>query len=160
MKSMVKYLLVLFLACSAMVFAGGGLECPTCGEPPNGVGIDGNAQGAKLDGVIFMEFYNLVFNPSNGTLSANGRFVLRLRKGSDFAVFYDEAFVSDIGDPKVVESVIRIDMAPAVLARFFGGAALTVKLKNLDEFGRITTATTVPSQQSVFIISDIQLAAQ
>ena len=144
-----------------MVFAEGGLSCPTCGQPPNGIGLDGNAQGTKLDGVPSIEFHNKVFHPTLGSTEADGRFVLRLKKGSDFAMFYAEAHVLDTGDPVVVQNVITTKLKSAVLARFFGGKALTVKLKNIDQFGSLTTVTTDPSDDnSTFILSNIQLAVQ
>lgn len=175
MKSIVKYLLIVVLGAGAMVFADGGLACPTCGQPPNGIGLDGNAQGTKLEGVIFIEFYDLVFHPETVTIpiipahsSAEGRFVLRLRKGSDFEVFYTEAEVADISDPALVQNVIMAShdfvnnttLQSAVLARFFGRTDLTVKLKNIDQFGRINTPTTVPTTQSIFNVSNLVLAVQ
>ena len=143
-----------------MVFAEGGLSCPTCGQPPNNLLIDGKAAGTKLDGVLSIEFYNKVSNPTLGSVEADGRFVLRLKKGSDFAMFYAEAFVLDIGDPALVQNVITTELQSAVLDRFFPGQSLTVKLKNIDQFGSLNTDTTVPSLNSTFILSNIQLAVQ
>jgi hypothetical protein len=167
MKSIVKYLLIVILGGGAMVFADGGFSCPTCGQPPNGIGIDGKAQGTKLDGVLSIEFYNKVFHPETLTTpahtSADGRFVLRLKKGSDFAMFYTEADIADTGDPTVVQAVITDNLEDDVLARFFPDKiGLTIKLKAIDQFGALNTATTVPfpSTSSTFILSNIQLAVQ
>jgi len=155
-------MLLLLLAGGALVFAGGGLEQPP-GEPPHGVAVQSDAPGTKLGGEIFVEFYNIQLNGS-----ANARFVLRLRKGSDFAVFYDEAFVSDFTSPSVVQTVIMTEMVPQVVDRFFGNnngiftddGTHDVRLKSLEEFGKLDTPTTIPSSRSVFILSDLVIAVR
>jgi len=156
MKSLMKSLLLLFLAGSALVFAGGGLEEPP-GEPPHGVAVQSDAPGTKLTGEIMIEFWNIQPNAN-----ANARFLLRLRKGNDFAMFYDEASVTDFTSPTVVQRAITNALAQDVLNRFFNGASKTVKVKSLEEFGELDTPTTVPapSTRSVFILSDVVLAVQ
>ena len=154
MKSVTKYILLLLLGGGAMVFAGGGLEQPP-GEPPHGTAVQDDAPGTKLTGEILVEFYNIQSNAN-----ANARFLLRLRKGKDFQVFYDEAFVTDFTSPSIVQTAITTELRPAVLARFFKGANLTVKVKSLEEFGTLDTPTSVPSSRSVFILSDVVLAVQ
>jgi hypothetical protein len=159
MKSLMKFVFPLLLAGSALVFAGGGLEEPP-GEPPHGVAVQSDAPGTKLNGEIMIEFYNI---QSNG--NANARFLLRLRKGNDFAMFYDEAFVTDFTSPTVVQTAIANALTQDVLNRFFNGATKTVKVKALEEFGELDTGNppipiTVPSSRSVFILSDVVLAVQ
>ena len=155
MKNLMRYCLVLSLVSGTMVFAGGGLEEPP-GEPPHGVAVQSDAPGTKLNGEIFVEFWNIQSN-----FNANARFVLRLRKGSDFAVFYDEAFVSDWTSPSIVQTAITSALAQDVLNRFFNGASKTVKVKALEEFGQLdTVGATVLTSRSFFILSDVQLAVQ
>jgi hypothetical protein len=162
MKSATKYILLLLLAGGTMVFAGGGLECGDCGAPPHGIGLVGNATGTKLDGVITIEFYNIV---TTGSLAgqADTRLVLRLRKGKTFAVFYDETSVSDYTNPAIVQAAITGTMTQPILDEFFSGAQLTVRLKSIDSFGQLDTGllgTTVPSTRSVFVLANLELAVQ
>jgi hypothetical protein len=160
MKSVTKYILLLLLAGGTMVFAGGGLECGDCGAPPHGIGLVGNATGTKLDGVITIEFYNLV-TTGTGAGNADARLVLRLRKGKTFAVFYGETHVSDFTNPAVVQTAITNTMTQAVLTEFFDGANLAVKLKSLDQFGELdTVGATDVTTRSVFILANVELAVQ
>jgi len=154
MKSVTKYFLLLLLVGGTMVFAGGGLEQPP-GEPPHGTAVQSDAPGTKLTGEIMVEFYNIQAN-----FNANARFLLRMRKGKDFQVFYDEGFVTDYTSPTIVQNAIMTALKPDVLARFFNGANLTVKVKFLEEFGTLNTPTSAPSSRSVFILSDVVLAVQ
>ena len=156
MKSLMKSVLLLLLASGALVFAGGGLECPTCGQPPHGIGLEGNATGTKLNGVIMIEFYDIQSNAS-----ADARIVLRLRKGKDFAVFYDETPVSDYTNPSAVQTEITNELTPEILARFFNSAALTIKVKSMQEFGELdTVVATDLTARSVFILANVELAVQ
>jgi hypothetical protein len=68
--------------------------------------------------------------------------------------------VSDLTSPSVVQTAVSNALTPDVLSSFFNGAALTVKVKALEEFGELATPTSVPSSQSVFILSDVVLAVQ
>lgn len=154
MKSLARCFLFLFLAAAPLVFAGGGLE-EQPGEPPHGTAVQSDAPGTKLIGEIMIEFYNIQANAN-----ANARFVLRLRKGSDFAMFYDEAFVTDFTSPTVVQTAITNALAQDVLIRFFNGTSKTVKVKTLEEFGELVTPTSAPSSRSIFILSDVVLAVQ
>ena len=157
MKFLKSTLLFVLLAATPLVFAGGGLEQPP-GEPPHGVAVQSDAPGTKLTGEIFIEFWNIQSN-----FNANARFVLRLRKGSDFAVFYDEAFVTDWTSPSAVQTAITTALTQEVLDRFFNGATKTVKVKALEEFGQLDTGNPpIPNVlgRSVFILSDVVLAVQ
>ena len=153
MKNLMKVFMLVVLMGTPIVFAGGGLEQPP-GEPPHGVAVQSDAPGTKLNGEIFIEFWNIQPN-----FSANVRFLLRLRKGSDFQVFYDEASVSDWTSPSVVQTAITNALAQDVLNRFFNGASKTVKIKSLEEFGDLQTPT-VLGNPSAFILSDVVLAVQ
>ena len=131
MKSVTKYILLLLLVGGAMVFAGGGLECDSCGQPPHGIGLVGNATGAKLNGVISIEFYNIDTTPPDDG-NADARLVLRLRKGKTFAVFYGETHVSDYTNPSGVQTAITNTMTQPVLDEFFNGANRTSTFRRLD----------------------------
>jgi hypothetical protein len=160
MKSVTNYVLLLMLVGGAMVFAGGGLECDSCGAPPHGIGLVGNATGTKLDGVITIEFYNI--DTTDPVLApADARLVLRLRKGKTFAVFYGETHLSNYTSPSIVQTAITDTMRQAVLDEFFNGANLTVKLKSIDEFGELdTVGSTALTDRSVFILANVELAVQ
>ena len=154
MKYALRSALFLFLAAAPFVFAGGGLEEPP-GEPPHGVAVQSDAPGTKLNGVLFIEFYDIQAN-----FSASGRFILRLRKGKDFEVFYGEAFVTDFTSPSIVQTAVTNVLKQVVLDRFFNGADLTVKVKALEEFGELTTPTSISTTLSTFILADVVLAVQ
>lgn len=155
MKSLIKLMVLGLFVGGALVFAGGGLEEPP-GEPPHGVAVQSDAPGTKLNGEIFIEFYNI-----QASGAADVRFILRLRKGSDFEVFYDEASVTDFTSPTIVQTAITNALTQDVLDRFFNGSSKTVKIKSLQEFGELDTITpTDLTTRSVFILSDVVLAVQ
>jgi len=171
MKSVTKYLLLLLLGGGAMVFASGGLECDSCGEPPHGIGLVGNATGTKLNGIISIEFYNIVLTgPDAG--NANARLVLRLRKGNkDFAMFYGETSVDDLTNPSEVQNAVIAELSPQVIDRFLGNndgnfnndGVHTVKIKSMEEFGELIVNPTVligGSTLSTFVLSNVEIAVQ
>jgi hypothetical protein len=162
MKSLLKLksILLIVLASGALVFAGGGLECDSCGEPPRGIGIDGNATGTKLTGAITIEFYNIVTTGPNAG-NADARLVLRLRKGKTVAVFFGVTPVTDFTNPLAVQTAIINTMTPAVLDEFFNGANLTIKVKSMEEFGELDTlGPTDLTLRSIFVLSNVELAVQ
>ena len=117
----------------------GAAENPN-GEPPFGVAIQRDAQGEKLVGVLFAEFFNNTkeWNGSGFSYFADARVVVRLRKGAGFAVFYGEVAHVDITTPKVAQPVLVNTVAEDVLAHFFpGDQGLSITLKSMTDYGQL-----------------------
>ncbi|MHC4277980.1 MAG: hypothetical protein ACYSTI_11770 [Planctomycetota bacterium] len=166
-----KYLSKTTIICLAVLFAttllssvalGGAFEEPE-GEGP-GLKTEGEAGGTKLNGVVYIEFFNLLrkwayddasCNPINLIdgeeieIAADVRSVLRLRKGSsEFATFYAELSGLNLLDPALIQDEIIGVFRCDILQAFFGvppaecgGSILELRLRNLNEFGEVITET-------------------
>jgi hypothetical protein len=152
MKRFPKKLLIgLFLG--SLAFAGTGLDSPQ-GDPPFGLKVQGDAKGTKLDGVVSIEFFNS-FDCSfdNSLTCSEAKIVLRLRQGNTNQL---QMFVGDLaevqkGSPNAVQTAITDALGTQVTEAFFG-QTLTVKLKNVTEFGKIEDGL------SIFILANVQIA--
>ncbi|MFC1788405.1 hypothetical protein ACFLZE_00640 [Thermodesulfobacteriota bacterium] len=110
-----------------------GYEKPE-GDPPHGLAIQSDAQGVKLYGVVFVEFYN--YDPEND-IAGGARVVLRLRKSNTLNTFFTHVPgpIPDIAqNPALIQEIIHNGMAPDVLDKFFPGEELGITVKTLTEF--------------------------
>lgn len=121
-----------------VVLGGTNSEGGTSGDPPYGVAIQSDAQGTKLYGILFAEFYNQYQALVDGEIKYFGdaRVTLRLRQGSKFELFYGEVSNMDQSSPQVAQPVLVGAVAEDVLNYFFSGQlGLKIKLKGLTEYG-------------------------
>ena len=174
MKAVGKRSLISLLCVAAMALMGastasakGSSENPGNGAPPWGAAIHGDAQGVKLVGALYAEFYDL--SPIAGGFEGKARVTVRLRKGSRVAVFYGEipynivvTTASDVQQP-LIDAV-----ADQILNEFFPGQSLTSKnilVKDMSEYAQRdnvqAAATSCFSSYGIgntFVITDIILA--
>lgn len=146
----------------------GGPENPT-GAPPFGVAIQRDAQGEKLIGVLFAEFFNEslpVWNGESFLYFADARVIVRLRKGAQFATFYGEASHVEITTPAIAQPALMGTIAEDVLAYFFpGDQGLSIKLKSITEYGQLDICAPLaadfnncPAAGSTFVENTVVLA--
>lgn len=149
----------------------------TGGEPPYGVYGDPNAQGTKLTGAMFISYDNYRFDED--TFKADGATVLlrleRQKSAYENNLFYAKIVAElDFGQPEAILSYFANELAPQVLACFFGapGAAsdpedcltwvydesLEIKIKSTDNFGTIDVPAAV--NQTVYVLVDVELAVK
>ena len=139
MKSFTRAIVI----CLAVLFSVGlygtaesgttGYEKPE-GDPPHGLAIQDDAQGVKLYGVVFVEFYD--YDPK-ADIAGGARVVLRLRKSNTLNIFFEHFPGPHSGiaqDPSVIQELIQNGMAPEVLDKFFPGEEVGITVKTLDEF--------------------------
>lgn len=134
MKYFIRSLLFLLLAGGAMVFAGGGgFEDPT-GQ--TGLQTEPNAKGAKLRGVVFVEFYASPVEGDNFALPV-GRAVVRLQRGKQLATFYGEVIPGSADvSPRLVQQLLTEGLKQQILDKFFpGNSSLEIKLRSFDNVG-------------------------
>lgn len=118
------------------------------GTPPYGVAMQSDAQGIKLNGALFIEFYN--FRYDGPKLIADARSVLRLRKGTSLGTFYTTITGLDFNNPVAVQSALTTSFKTDILQRFFNGdLSLGIIMKTLDEYGEVSAGT------SHFVLADI-----
>ena len=136
------------------------------GDPPYGLAIQSDAQGAKLYGELFLEHFN--YNSSNKCAQIL-RVVVRLRKGGLFNTYFAELESTELPTgtcPGGLYDTLKVDgiqqaiierMKGPVLNYFFGDTTLTIKLKNIEEFGVVNDPGPPISAMS---LSDIELAVK
>lgn len=117
------------------------------GTPPYGVAIQSDAQGIKLTGVVFLEYYNF------RETVADVRIVLRLRKGNIIKTLYGEVKNIDTNLPAANQDAITNTMEPKIIDAFFNGDyRLQVTLKSMEEFEGIDTSTTLTDFSSIYLM--------
>lgn len=112
------------------------------GDPPFGVAIQRDAQGEKLIGVVFAEFFGhyLKWNPDTGSFDdyGNAQVIVRLRKGAQFATFYAEALDVNYTTPAQAQPALMAAVEAEVLAYFFQGEpGLKITIKSMTEYGQV-----------------------
>lgn len=144
---------------------GNGWEQPS-GEPPRGLAIQNDAQGIKLNGVMFIEYQN--YNFSKFT-AENAKVVVRLRKGTQLeGIFGSVPGPLNASDPAGVQAAIITYIAPLILQKFFPGENVTITLKRMEEYRSVdgewimVTPKKGPSYPlgTKYIVADIELAIQ
>jgi hypothetical protein len=139
-KYFFRALSFLLLAGGAMVFAGGGGFEDLTGE--TGLQTAPDARGARLRGVVFVEFYANRFDPE---LLPVGRAVVRLKRGEQLATFYEEVIPGPFDDvsPSLVQELLTEGLKQQILDRFFPGkSSLEIKLRSFDNVGVLSPDNT------------------
>jgi len=141
----------LFLCSLPMVWAGGDAEQPP-GVPPFGLKVEGETKGTKLDGVIFIEFYDCI--PGDAGTICNATIALRLRQGNsgDLQIFIADVEGVNSSSPLAVQTAITQELETQIIDSFFPGESLTTHLKNITQFAKITVGS------SIFVMADVQIA--
>jgi hypothetical protein len=180
MKHSVKVMTIcLALVCSIFFFNSNAMGRSSfehgSGEPPYGLAIQRDAQGAKLYGELFLEHYDYLTR-DNVKSAQILRVVVRLRKGDTFDSYFAKLDCTDLilrtacsalgtyydtTMDDIIKQAIIGKMKDAVLTDFFGDTTLTIRLKNIEEFGQVFNDPVIsPDVRSAFSLSDIELAVK
>lgn len=125
------------------------------GQPPFGVAAHGDGVGTKLNGVVFIGFFDLDNNVEGSAIV-----VLRLRKGSALKIFYGEIGPMSPLNITAVQAAIQNVMEPQVRDAFFPGSNVEIKLVGLDEFMSKTVLGSSIVGDAIVDLSDITVAAK
>ena len=130
-KILVVSMAILFILVP-VAFAGSGSPENPSGDPPHGLAIQRDAQGVKLVGVIFVEYYGAYrCEPRN---CANARIMMRLRKGAQLQPVSGHVEGVLVNNAADLQRAIKEEMAGDILSAFQINGTLNITLKSLDEF--------------------------
>ena len=158
----VRTLMMILLAIAlsfSLAYAGSGAPALSeGGQPPYGMAYQSDAAGTKLNGVICIEYYNVVIpggNPQNST--ADAKIVLRLQKGSGEPIlFYGTATGVPFNDIAENQLAVTDAMESQIINAYFGGDPdLIVTLKSAKQFAQIDVSPT-----AFYAIFDVELAVK
>lgn len=153
MKNRVKYFAVIIISIfvigtlhvSAMAFSGGsggGMET----EAPYGLAISHDAPGVKIVGIMIVEYINRRWQGGSDHAEM-ARVLLRLKKGNELRLFYDEVPgpMSPERYPLETQQLIMGKMTEEVLAAFFPGKTdLEATVKLITNFTTISGPSFLP----------------
>jgi hypothetical protein len=164
-KAVVICLAVFFTAglYGSAAFAATGFEGPP-GAPPYGLDIQKHAEGKKLDGVLFVEFFN--YDP--GADSAGGaRVFIRLTKGDNLQTFFKlitGPILGVIENTNDVLITIKAAIHDDILYAFFPNKdvpSLTITVKKIENYMDIyVPGAEGEGSDSIVFVTDIVLAVK
>lgn len=121
------------LLCVGSLAHGGTSREDPSGEPPYGVAVQSDAAGAKLSGVVFLEYFNMSADGS----TADARIAVRLRHGSVLQTFYGEAAGVNVSSPAANQAAVTAAVSEDILAFLGETGTAEIALKNLSDFGNV-----------------------